>query len=165
MLLMQIDWSDALALSMPATEIVLRGSLMYWFLFLVFRFILRRDVGALGIGDFLFVAIVADASQNAMSGDSKSVADGALLVATLVFWNYLFDFMSYKIPIARRFLESPPLLLVRDGQFLLKNMRHELITKDEIITKLREEGLESVTEVKKMYLESNGEISLIKNSG
>ena len=165
MLLTQIDWSDALAFSMPATEIVLRGSLMYWFLFLVFRFILRRDVGALGIGDFLFVAIVADASQNAMSGDSKSVADGALLVATLVFWNYLFDFMSYKIPIARRFVEPPPLLLVRDGQFLLKNMRRELITKDEIITKLREEGLESVTEVKKMYLESNGEISLIKNSG
>lgn len=164
MWLTQIDWSSVLAFSMPPTEIVLRGSLVYWFLFLVFRFILRRDVGSLGIGDFLFVAIVSDASQNAMSGDSKTVADGALLVATLVFWNYLFDFMSYKIPSTRRFLEPPPLLLVKNGEFLLKNMRRELITKVELMAKLREEGLESVAEVKEMYLESNGEISLIKNS-
>ena len=164
MWLTQIDWSSVLDFSMPSTEIVLRGSLVYWFLFLVFRFILRRDVGSLGIGDFLFVAIVSDASQNAMSGDSKTVADGALLVATLVFWNYLIDFMSYKIPSTRRFLEPPPLLLVKNGEFLLKNMRRELITKDELMAKLREEGLESVAEVKEMYLESNGEISLIKNS-
>ena len=32
------------------------------------------------------------------------------------------------------------------------------------MTKLREERLESVAEIKEMYLESNGEISLIKNS-
>ena len=70
---------DLLAFSVSPAEIMVRGTLMYWFLFLLFRFLLRRDIGTVGIGDFLFVVIVADASQNAMSGDAKSVADGALL--------------------------------------------------------------------------------------
>ena len=60
---------------------------MYLALVLTFRFILRRDVGSLGIPDVLFIVIVADAAQNAMAGEYKSIADGIVLVATLVFWN------------------------------------------------------------------------------
>ena len=37
---------------------------MYWFLFLMFRFVLRRDAGAVGIADILLVVLIADASQN-----------------------------------------------------------------------------------------------------
>ena len=31
------DWNDIFSMTMPALELVLRGSVMYWFLFLVFR--------------------------------------------------------------------------------------------------------------------------------
>lgn len=157
-----IDWSDMLALDMAPLEIILRGTLMFWFLFIIFRFVLRRDVGSLGVGDFLFVAIVADASQNAMSGDTRSVGDGVLLVSTLVFWNYALNFLGYHFPAVQRLAEPPPLMLVKDGKLLRKNMRRELITKDELFAKLREEGLTDVSEVKEMRLESDGEISLIK---
>ena len=157
-----IDWTDMLALDMAPLEIILRGTLMFWFLFIIFRFVLRRDVGSLGVGDFLFVAIVADASQNAMSGDTRSVGDGVLLVSTLVFWNYALNFLGYHFPAVQRLAEPPPLMLVKDGKLLRKNMRRELITKDELFAKLREEGLTDVSEVKEMRLESDGEISLIK---
>lgn len=162
MLLGAIDWAGILQFDMAPVEVILRGSLMFWFLFLIFRFILRRDVGSLGVGDFLFVAIVADASQNAMSGDSKSVSGGVLLVATLVFWNYLLDFLSYHFPVIQKLTAASPLLLVKEGKMLRKNMRRELITKEELMTKLREEGLTDVGEVKEMRLESDGEISLVK---
>ena len=44
---------DLLAFSVSPAEIMVRGTLMYWFLFLLFRFLLRRDIGTVGIGDFL----------------------------------------------------------------------------------------------------------------
>ncbi|CAN5483570.1 DUF421 domain-containing protein [soil metagenome] len=157
-----IDWSELFSFSMHPVETLVRGSLMFWFLFLVFRFILRRDVGALRLGDFLFVAIVADASQNAMSADAKTIADGMLLVSSLVFWNYLMDFLSYYFPATRRFLESTSLVLVKDGKFMLKNMRREMITKEEIFTKLREEGMEKLEDVKEVRLEKDGEISVLE---
>ena len=60
--------ADLFEVHVPVLELVLRGTLVYWLLFLIFRFLLRRDVGAVGIADILLLVIVADAAQNAMSG-------------------------------------------------------------------------------------------------
>jgi uncharacterized membrane protein YcaP (DUF421 family) len=57
-----IDWGELFGLSVPALELVIRGSAIYWFLFLMFRFVLRRDIGSIGITDVLFVVIIADAA-------------------------------------------------------------------------------------------------------
>ena len=148
--------------SVSPWEIIVRGSVMFWLLFLIFRFVLRRDVGSLGIGDFLFVVIVADASQNAMSGDSKTIMDGALLVFVLLAWNLVFDYAGYRYPMIRRFTESSSLLLVKRGQIQWHNLRREWITREELMAKLREEGLENMDEVKEMRLEPDGRISVIR---
>ena len=148
--------------SVSPWEIVVRGTVMFWLLFLIFRFVLRRDVGSLGIGDFLFVVIVADASQNAMSGDSKTIMDGALLVFVLLAWNLVFDYAGYRFPMIRRFTESSSLLLVKRGQIQWHNLRREWITREELMAKLREEGLENMDEVKEMRLEPDGRISVIR---
>ncbi len=148
--------------SISPWEIILRGTLVFWLLFLIFRFVLRRDVGNLGIGDFLFVVIVADAAQNAMSGDAKTFFDGALLVMTLLIWNLLFDYLGYRFPLIRRFTESASMLLVRNGDIQWRNLRREWITKDELMSKMREEGLESLAQVKEMRLEPDGRISVIQ---
>ena len=69
--------------TVPAWELVIRGSAMYWFLFLAFRFVMRRDMGSAGIADILILVIVADASQNAMAGGYESVSDGMILAGVL----------------------------------------------------------------------------------
>ena len=143
-------------------ELMLRGSLMYWFLFGVFRFVLRRDVGSLGISDFLFVVILGDAAQNAMIGDATSAIDGMVLIATLVFWSYSLDVMSFHFPAVRRLTSAPRLCLVRDGKRLRKNMRREFITDEELDAKMRQEGVDDIASVKRMYLEGDGEMSLIR---
>jgi hypothetical protein len=35
--------------------------------------------------------LIADAAQNAMAGEYKSITEGALLVLTIVFWNVFID--------------------------------------------------------------------------
>jgi uncharacterized membrane protein YcaP (DUF421 family) len=41
-------------------------------------------------------------------------------------------------------------------------MRQEMITEDELMSKIREQRLEDLTHVKDVYMESNGTISVIK---
>jgi uncharacterized membrane protein YcaP (DUF421 family) len=149
-------------LTVPVWEIILRGSIVYWFLFLIFRSILRRSMGNVGVSDFLFVVIIADASQNAMSGDAKSIADGLVLISVLVFWNLLIDWLSFKYSWMRRMVEAPPLVLIRNGVLQKREMRKEFVTKEEIMAKLREEGIGNVSEVKQMQIEMDGEISVIR---
>lgn len=159
---LDIAWQEIFARSVPSAELVLRGTLMYWFLFLVFRFVIRRDVGAVGIADVLLLVIVADAAQNGMSGDYTSITDGVILVSTLIGWNVAVDWLAYRSSLFRRFAIPSSLHLVRDGVLHKRNMRREFITDDELWQELRKNGVESLDEVKHVFLEPTGEFSVIK---
>ena len=160
-----MDWGWLIDFNVPAWELVLRGTAMYWLLFLSFRVLLRRDVGSVGVADVLFIVLVADASQNAMTGGYNSVAEGAVLVATLVAWNLLLDWAAFRSPWIYRLIEPRPLLLVRRGRIQHKNLRSQMITVDELHGQLRKHGVESFDQVKAAWFESNGEISVVKLDG
>lgn len=156
------DIESLLRVTVNPAELIIRGTLMYWFLFLLFRFVLRRDVGSLAMADVLLLVLIADASQNAMAGGYESVTDGIILVGTIAGWNYLLDWSAYRWPAVRRFVEPPALALVRDGRILRANLRRELISLPELMAKLRESGVESAADVKLAVMESDGEISIIR---
>jgi len=157
-----IDWSKLFSLSVSPLELVVRGSAMYWFLVLLFRTVLRRDAGPIGIADVLFLVIVADATQNAMSGGYDSITDGVILVATLAFWNLFVDWLAYWFPAFAWIVRPPPLALVRNGKIMRQNLRKELMTEAELIGKMRERGCEHMDDIKVAYMESDGQISVIK---
>jgi uncharacterized membrane protein YcaP (DUF421 family) len=141
---------------------VLRGTAVYWFLFCLFRFVLRRDAGAVAIADIMLLVLIADAAQNAMAGGYKSLADGAVLVATLAGWNYLLDAASYHSAALRRVLEPRPLTLVDNGRILRANLRRELVTMDELESAMRQQGIEAIVDVKVARMEPDGRISVIR---
>jgi uncharacterized membrane protein YcaP (DUF421 family) len=149
-------------LTVPPWELILRGSAVYWFLFIIFRFVMHRDVGSIGIADVLLLVLVADASQNAMAGEYKSITDGFILVATIIGWNYLIDWAAYRFPAVAKLVEPPPLLLVRRGRVLKGSLRQEMLTEDDLMSKLREHGVEDVAQVKKAYIEGDGSVTVIR---
>jgi uncharacterized membrane protein YcaP (DUF421 family) len=157
--------ADLFDIHVPVAELILRGTLVYWLLFLIFRVVLRRDVGAVGIADILLLVIVADAAQNAMSGGYDTFAEGAILVGTIVGWNWLLDFLAFHFLLVRRFATPSRLTLVTRGVPNLRNLRREFISLSELQEKLREQGIEDVREVKVAYLEGDGQISVIRTSG
>ncbi|MCM0043644.1 MAG: DUF421 domain-containing protein [Burkholderiaceae bacterium] len=150
---------------MPVAEIVVRGTAIYWFLFCIFRFLIRRDVGSVGIADILILVLVADASQNAMAGDYRSITDGMVLIATLIFWNMLLDWLAFRFPAFRRLAEPGTLVLVRDGRLVMRNLRREFITEDELWAQLRKQGIERLDQVRHVYLEADGNFSVIRKEG
>lgn len=154
--------AEIFRMEMPPWHMVLRGTLIYWFLLLVFRFLLRRDVGSMGVADLLFVVLVADASSNAMQGEYKTVTDGLVLVGTLVGWNYLLDWASYHSRAVSRLIEPPAEPLVKHGRIVQRTLRRQLITAEELMSKLREKGIADLSEVRLAMLESDGELSVRK---
>lgn len=156
----EVDWRQLFGIEESVLELFIRGTAMYWFLFAMFRFVMRRDVGAIGVADILIVVIIADAAQNAMSGEYRSITEGFVVVGTLILWNYVTDWFNFRSPAFRRFAEPAALLLVRDGKTLEGNLRREMLTRDELMSKLREQGVEHVGEVRWAYMESDGQISV-----
>jgi uncharacterized membrane protein YcaP (DUF421 family) len=157
-----IDWSNLFGFSVSPAEIVVRGTVIYWFIFLLFRVVLRRDIGAIGIADVMLLVLIADAASNGMSGGYDSITDGCILISTIAGWNYVLDWMSFHFPAIRRLVQPPPQALVLNGKIQRKAMRRELITTEELQSKLREQGIENLDEIKIAYLEEDGEISVLR---
>jgi len=63
----------------------------------------------------------------------------------------------------RRVLEPKALTLVSAGKLNRRNLRKEMISQDELMAALREQGVERVEDVKLATMESDGNISVIKN--
>jgi uncharacterized membrane protein YcaP (DUF421 family) len=159
---LSIEWQQLFGLSVPPLEMVVRGTAMFWFLFVLFRVVIRRRVGAVGISDMLLLVIIADAAQNAMAGEYQSITDGCILVATIVGWNVFVDWLIYTSPRLQKILEPSPLLLVDRGRLLRRHLRMEFVTEDELRAKLREHGVSDYAQVDKAYMESDGQVSVIR---
>lgn len=162
---MAIDWAQLLIPEHSLLEIFVRGTFTYVGLFAILRFFLKRQSGVIGIADLLVIVLIADAAQNAMAAEYKSITEGALLVLTIVFWNYALDWLGYHFPVFQRFTRPPPLALIDDGRFLRRNMRQEMITIDELMSQLRQQGIEDPAKVKKAFIEGDGRISIICHDG
>jgi len=156
-----IDWHELLVPTGNPLALVLRASLMYLLILAGFR-TFRRDAGSLSVSDLLVVVLIAYAAQNGMAGSYKSITEGAIVVVTIFAWNYVLDWLAYRSRVVSWLLHPPILLLVRNGQIQARNLRAELITRDDLFQQLREQGVEDIREVKKCYLESDGKISIIR---
>jgi uncharacterized membrane protein YcaP (DUF421 family) len=160
--LFHIDWRALFIPSVPVAEIFLRGTLVYLLLFLFMRFLLKREAGVLGIADLLLVVLIANAAQNAMTNDYKSITDGTLLVVTIIFWNYALDWLAHRSPRFERVVRPAPLPLIKGWRMLRRNMRQEMIAEEELMSQLREQGVGNVSEVKSACMEGDGRISVVR---
>lgn len=157
-----IEWQSMIFPSHSVLDVLVRGTVMYLSLFLLMRVILKRQAGSLGITDLLLVTLLADASQNGMAGEYRSITEGLVLVLTIIFWNYALDWLSFRSEWFRKLIEPQPLLLIRNGNMIRENMRRELITVDELRGHLREQGIDHMGEVARATIESDGRISVVK---
>jgi uncharacterized membrane protein YcaP (DUF421 family) len=156
------DWHKMFALDTPVLEIILRGTVVYLSLFVFLRYVVKREVGTVGIADLLVIVVIADAAQNAMAGDYVSITDGILLVGTIIFWNYALDWLSFHSPRLRVVIEPQPLHLVKNGRVLRRNLRRALVTDDDLMSQLRLQGIDDVSDVKLACMESDGRISVVE---
>jgi uncharacterized membrane protein YcaP (DUF421 family) len=159
---MQIDWNSVFIPSLGIAEIVVRGTLMYLGLFIVLRFMARRQAGHFGPADLLVIVLIADAAQNGLGKEYQSVTEGLVLVMTIVAWDYIIDWLTYRFPRLRRVLIPSSLTLIKDGRTVEKALRKEMLSMEELASQLRQQQVEDIAEVKLAKLEGDGRLSVIR---
>jgi uncharacterized membrane protein YcaP (DUF421 family) len=143
-------------------ETVVRGIAVYLFLLLVFRVSGKRSLGDVSTFDFVLLLIIAEVTQQALTGDDFSVTTALILITTLVGLDIALSALKLRWPRLDRIIEGRPLVLVENGRLLRDRMRKERVDEDDILTAARQtHGLENVDQIKFAVLERNGRISVI----
>lgn len=159
-MVLQINWSELFSLETPLLELFIRGTFLYLGLLILMRFMPRRTGAELSLMDLIWVLLVAEAAAHSM-GDYTSLLDGIILIIVYMVWDYIINFLNYHVPVIEKLLSSPPLLVIKEGKLLKRNMRKEFLTEEELISYLRTHGIADITKVKKAFVEPEGEITAI----
>ncbi len=133
---------------------------MYVALLVALRVFGKRELGQFTVFDLVFVLLVANALQPAMTGPDSSLTGGIVLIVALVAANYLVGQLD-RIPVVHRVFTPAPAVVIKDGKYIDAAMQREGITQDEIDMAIREHGLEGAKDVRLAELEADGSISVV----
>ena len=141
--------------------VILRTAIVYVCLVLGFRFFGKREAGQLSTLDLVVLLVIANAVQNAMVGENTSLLGGLLAAFVILALDLLLHAAADHWPALRNALDGEPTILVDHGRILFENLRREGISDRELAVALRQNQLLSADEALFVFLETNGQISVI----
>lgn len=155
------DWADTFVPDASLGGSFLRGVVVYLSVLVMFRLVLRRQGGSIGVPDVMLVVLVSEAASQGLTGSAESVPNGLAGVFALLVCNFTLDWLSYRWKWLHRLLEPAPVVLVEDGRVNREHLRRERISDDELAAQLRQGGVDDARDVKRATLESEGTVSVV----
>ncbi len=121
----------------------------------------KRDVGGLNLIDLLLVMLLGNAVQNALTFGSGHLAVGVVSAGILLIVDRLLGILFVRRPWLERAIFGGPTILVHNGRVDRVLMAREGITDDEVMTAVRSQGLDKLSQVRLAVLEEDGSISVV----
>ncbi|HEY4593554.1 MAG TPA: YetF domain-containing protein [Thermoanaerobaculia bacterium] len=145
----------------PWWLLIVRSVAVYLFLLIVLRLTGKRQVGQLAPFDLVLLLVLSNAVQNSMNGGDNSLTGGLISAATLIAFNYLVGFATFRSKRLEALIEGRPELLVHNGKLYEEVLTRAQLTRHELNAALRQAGCGCVEEVHTAVLENNGGISVV----
>ena len=142
-------------------DVVLRTAIVYVCLVLGFRFLGKREAGQLSTLDLVVLLVISNAVQNAMVGQNTSLIGGLVAAAVILVLDLALHAAADRWGPLQDALDGEPTLLVDHGRILFDNLRKEGISDRELAVALRQNQLLTADEALFVFLETNGQISVI----
>jgi uncharacterized membrane protein YcaP (DUF421 family) len=146
---------DLIHLGLPWWDKAVRTLVVYLALIVLLRIAGKRQLAQLTSFDLVVFLLLSNVVQNAIIGNETSLPGGLLGALILITGNYALVRVAARRPWLRRVLQGRPTRLYEHGHVRERNLRHELMTRHELVTALRHQGLE-LDEVETVDLEPEG---------
>jgi uncharacterized membrane protein YcaP (DUF421 family) len=145
-------------------DLVLRTIFMYLLVLLLTRSVGRRELGSLEPFDMIMLIVIGDLVQQGVTQSDYSLTGMAIVITTLALMTVLFAYAGFKFKRLRPVIEGEPIVLVKDGEVLERNMRTQRLTMHEIESEARMQQIGSLDEIRFAILETSGKISFVTKS-
>lgn len=139
-------------------EKAIRAALIYGFLLIALRVLGKRELAQQNTLDLLVILLVANAVQNGIIGNDISVTGAVLGAAVLFALHRLFGGLAYRYPWADRLVEGTPSYLIKDGKLVFGNLRHEQISRPQLLSMAQRQGFAGLSDVQDAVLETDGSV-------
>jgi uncharacterized membrane protein YcaP (DUF421 family) len=142
-------------------DLVVRAAVAFLFVYFLTRVIGRRELSSMEPFDLIMLVMIGDLVQQGVTQNDFSVTGALLVGSTIGLLTVFVSYMSFRFPRLRPMLDGEPVIVVEDGKPIDRNLRRNRITREELAAAGRQEGLDSLDDIRWAVLETNGRISFI----
>ena len=146
-------------------EIVVRATIIFWFLWLVTRGLGKRELAEMSPFELILIVTMGDLVQQGVTQEDFSVTGAILAISTLAVWILLLAWLSRRSMRIREVLDGTPVVLVHDGELVEPVLEHERIDATDIAEAARTQGIGDLRLVRYGILEPDGKFSFIRVDG
>ena len=149
---------------MPSQELLLtaaRSVAVFVLMLIVVRALGKRTIGNFSAFDLLIALMLGEMVDEIIYGD-VTFLQGTVAIVTLGALTFLDAVLSYASRPMQRILEGKPAVVIRHGKFQHDAMRGERLNEIDIAAMLRNQGVQDVREVRLGILETDGELSVLR---
>jgi uncharacterized membrane protein YcaP (DUF421 family) len=147
-------------------ESVIRATVIYVVLFLLFRIAGRRTLADETPFDLVLLLIIGEATQQALLGEDFSLTNAILVITTLLLIDILLSLAKQHSRTAERVLDGVPTILVADGRPIEARMRKARVDEQDVLEAARSlQGLERMEQIRFAVLEPGGAITIVPKEG
>ncbi|HEX6808872.1 MAG TPA: YetF domain-containing protein [Gemmatimonadaceae bacterium] len=154
-------WSDILTPGVPLIDKAIRTIAVYVFLLVGLRLAGKRELGQLNPFDLVVLLVLSNTVQNAIIGNDNSLLGGLFGAVLLLVLNYGVVRFLFLHPRLDRVAEGREVVLIKDGKLLEKRLRRELITKSELASAARKQGIDDLRTIDCARLEVGGTLTFV----
>lgn len=137
----------------------------YLFLFVLLRLAGRRTLAQISAFDFLVTVAIGSMLANTALAPATGFARGVVGVSALVSAQLLVAYIRRRFPRTQKVLDFAPRVVARDGDVETSDaIWGPQLTRNEIMSMLRQEGVFDLKEIQVVILEPGGGISIVRGS-
>ena len=145
---------------MDLLMIALRTLFFYFFIFVVYRIMGKREVGQLGIIDLIVSILIAELVVISIEDYNNNIFKSIIPIITLLILQVSLALLTLKKPKFRAFLDGNPSVIIKEGKVNYKEMIKQKYNLEDLLVQLREKGYRSIEEIEYAILENNGTLSV-----
>jgi uncharacterized membrane protein YcaP (DUF421 family) len=145
-------------------RVLVLGSIGYGALIVMLRVARKRTLAQMNTFDFVYVVVMGELLAMTIMDEHISLAKGLFALGLLISLQAIVSWLTTRSAAVERLVNGEPTLLMRRGRFLRDAMHAQRVTEDEILSAVREEGVEDLEEVEAVVLETNGAFSVVHDA-
>lgn len=141
-----------------------RALILYAIVFLVIRLMGKRELSKVQPFELAIIILIADLASAPMSSRAISIFDGIIPIVTLLIAYIIFTLIIQSSNKAQDVVCGTISPIIKDGKILEDEFKRLQYTIPDLMSQLRENNIFKIQDVKYALVETNGNLSVIKNS-
>ena len=143
--------------------LIFKTIILYIIITISYRIMGKKEIGELSVVDFIVTILMAEIAALSIEEKNMSIFYTITPIVTLIIIQKLMSHIALKSSKIRNIIDGKPSVIIKGGKLVFSEMSKLKYSLDDLLSQLREKGIESIEKVDYAVLENNGTLSVFQN--